>query len=104
MSNDNPHTSATHPSSVPPISSRSSGPLIIAGLVVLLLILHQDNWFWTDGTLMFGFIPIGLLWHALISLGACLTWALATRIAWPVSEELMPVRDQATSHRGGDQE
>lgn len=60
--------------------------LIIAGLVVLLLILHQDNWFWTDDTLVFGFMPIGLFWHACISIGASLTWALATVIAWPLDD------------------
>ncbi|MCA8997855.1 MAG: DUF3311 domain-containing protein [Planctomycetaceae bacterium] len=59
---------------------------IIAGLVLLLLILHQDNWFWTDDTLVFGFMPIGLFWHACISIGATLTWALATVIAWPIHE------------------
>jgi hypothetical protein len=60
---------------------------IIAALVLLLLILHQDNWFWTDDTLVFGFMPIGLFWHACISIAATLTWALATVIAWPVHEE-----------------
>ena len=39
-------------------------------VVALLLILHQDNWFWTDGTLIFGFLPVGLLYHAGISLAA----------------------------------
>ena len=60
---------------------------VIAGLVVLLLILHQDNWFWTDDTLVLGFMPIGLFWHACISLAASLTWALATKIAWPIDED-----------------
>lgn len=64
--------------------SPSKGPLIIAGLVLLLLILHQDNWFWEDNSLVFGFIPIGLFWHACISLAASATWLLATKIAWPV--------------------
>ena len=68
-------------------SHKSNGMWIIAALVVLLLILHQDNWFWTDDTLVFGFMPIGLFWHACISIGATLTWALATVIAWPVHEE-----------------
>lgn len=64
----------------------SKGPLIIAGLVLLLLILHQDNWFWTDKTLLLGFMPIGLFWHACISVAAALTWFLATKIAWPIHE------------------
>jgi hypothetical protein len=60
---------------------------IVAALVVLLLILHQDNWFWTDDTLVFGFMPIGLFWHVCISIGASLTWALASKIAWPIDED-----------------
>jgi len=67
-----------------PSTSVSKGPLIIAGLVLLLLILHQDNWFWNDGTLLFGFVPIGLFWHACISIAASATWYLATKIAWPL--------------------
>lgn len=62
----------------------SPGSKIIIALVVLLLVLHQDNWFWNDDTLLFGFLPIGLFWHACISIGATLTWALATKIAWPI--------------------
>jgi hypothetical protein len=82
----------------PPMSNsqsgaNKSGPLIIAGLVLLLLILHQDNWFWTDGTLVFGFLPIGLFWHACISIAAALTWCLATKIAWPVDESETTPRD-----------
>jgi len=53
------------------------------GLVVLLLLLHQDVWFWEDDTLVFGFMPITLLYHAGISLGATVTWFLATKFAWP---------------------
>jgi len=71
-------------------SHSSSGPKIIFGLVVLLLILHQDNWFWESDTLLFGFMPIGLFWHACISMGATATWFLATRIAWPFDSETQP--------------
>ena len=63
-----------------------TGPLVITALVLLLLILHQDNWFWTDGTLVLGFVPIGLVWHAGISIAAACTWWLATKIAWPFHE------------------
>ena len=68
------------------MNHRSSGLYIIVGLVLLLLILHQDNWFWDDGRLVFGFMPIGLFYHACISLGASATWFLATRIAWPLDD------------------
>ena len=70
----------------PTNTSRRPGPLIVTAIVLVLLVLHQDNWFWTDGTLVFGFLPIGLFWHACISLAAAVTWYLATKIAWPLDE------------------
>ena len=53
------------------------------GLVVLLIILHQDFWFWDDDTLIAGFLPITLFYHACLSLAAGVTWYLATKYAWP---------------------
>ncbi len=55
----------------------------IWALVVLLLIAHQDNWLWDNGTLVFGFMPIGLLYQAGISLAAAITWFLAIHLIWP---------------------
>ena len=75
------------PTSSSPPNSISPGPVVIFVLVVLLLILHQDNWFWSDGRLVFGFMPMGMFWHVGISIAAAMTWALATKIAWPVSED-----------------
>jgi hypothetical protein len=65
---------------------RRWGPLTIALLVVVLLALHQDYWFWTDATLVLGVLPIGLFWHVCHSIAAGLMWYLATRIAWPLDE------------------
>ena len=45
--------------------------------LLALMILHHDWWFWTDGRLLFGFLPIGLGYHALISLAAAGLWAWA---------------------------
>jgi hypothetical protein len=52
-------------------------------LVIAVLILHQDFWLWTDKTLVFGFLPIGLAYHALYSLVAAFTMWLLVRFAWP---------------------
>ena len=76
----------------------SSGFKIIIGLVILLLILHQDNWLWTNDKLLFGFMPIGLFWHACISIAASLTWFLATRIAWPFDEETHAETQNSEAH------
>jgi hypothetical protein len=56
-------------------------------LGIALFFLHQDIWNWTDRTLLFGFMPIGLAYHALYSVAAALFWAYAIRIAWPQASE-----------------
>lgn len=44
----------------------------------LLVVMHHDWWFWTDGRLLFGTLPMGLAYHAGISMaaGALWTWAV----------------------------
>lgn len=59
-----------------------SGKLAWA-LVALLAVLHYDFWNWGDRSVVFGFLPVGLLFQALISLGAAVAWALVVRCAWP---------------------
>ena len=69
---------------------------VVWGLVVLLIILHQDVWLWENDTLVAGFMPITLLYHACISLGAGITWFLATKFAWPaVLEDEAPAATSA---------
>ena len=62
---------------------RETMKYVIWSLVAILLIVHQDNWFWTDDTLVFGFMPIGLMWHVGISISAAIVWYSATVVAWP---------------------
>jgi len=57
--------------------------LILWLLTISLFVLHQDVWFWSDGTLVFGFMPIGLLYHASYSLAAAALWAATVKLAWP---------------------
>lgn len=75
---------------------------VVWGLVVFLLIVHQDIWFWDDPTLVFGFMPIGLLYHFGISLAAAFTWYLATLFCWPehLEEETLEVAEH--DHRAAD--
>lgn len=65
------------------MKQRSPMAYVVWGLVALLAIVHQDFWFWGNQTLVFGFMPITLLYHAGISLAAGITWFLATKYAWP---------------------
>lgn len=53
-------------------------------LIVALYILHQDFWFWrTAQPLLFGFLPIGLVYHACFTLAVSLVMWLLIRQAWP---------------------
>lgn len=67
---------------------------VIWSLVALLVILHQDNWFWEDETMIFGFLPVGLAWHMGISIASSIIWYLATVFAWPSHLEYEAKGDQ----------
>ncbi len=56
---------------------------LIVLLAIALAILHQDFWNWDSDALVFGFMPIGLFYHACYSLAAVCLWALTIKIAWP---------------------
>lgn len=56
---------------------------VVWGLVLFLAIIHQDFWLWDNETLLFGFMPISLAYHAGISLAAAITWYMATLYCWP---------------------
>ena len=56
---------------------------VMALLFLLLFIVHHDFWFWNEGWLLFGFLPIGLAYHALFSILCSVVWALAIKFAWP---------------------
>ena len=57
---------------------------VVVGLILALCVLHHDIWWWdTAEPVLFGFMPIGLFWHALISLAAGVFWWLVVVNAWP---------------------
>lgn len=66
--------------------------------VVVLIALHQDFWLWTNKALVFGFLPIGLVYHALYAVAAALTMWMLVKVAWPkhLDEEA-----GGTGHKGG---
>jgi hypothetical protein len=55
----------------------------LALMVVVVIVLHHDYWNWTNKTLVFGFLPIGLVYHACYAIVASLTMAVLVRYAWP---------------------
>jgi hypothetical protein len=77
------------------------GEIAVWAVVVLLAILHQDVWFWGDQTLVLGFMPVGLFYHAMFSLACGGVWALAVMFAWPGHLEVWAEKsDQEPLDRG----
>lgn len=53
-------------------------------IVGVLYVLHQDFWFWRVAhPLVFGFLPVGLFYHACYTVATVLVMVLLVRIAWP---------------------
>jgi len=75
---------------------------LLAAAVCALYLLHQDVWFWNAARpLVFGFLPVGLFYHAVYSLVvAVLMWALV-RFAWPAHLEA-DAGSAAASHAPGE--
>jgi len=62
--------------------------ILLIFAVAALYILHQDFWFWrTAYPLVFGFVPIGLFYHACFSGAAALLMWLLVKFAWPSNLE-----------------
>ena len=57
--------------------------LVFLIVFVLLAILHQDAWNWDSASLVFGFLPVGLAYHALYSLVAATFSAIVIKVACP---------------------
>jgi Protein of unknown function (DUF3311) len=58
--------------------------LVAVAAVVLLYVLHQDFWFWREARpLVFGFLPIGLFYHAVFTIASSAVLWLLVRFAWP---------------------
>ena len=76
--------------------------LLLILLIVALYILHQDFWFWrTAQPLIFGFLPIGLFYHACFTLAVSMVMWLLIGQAWPAHLE---AEEEEATHRDGEDE
>jgi hypothetical protein len=58
---------------------------ILTGIVLAVYFLHQDVWFWrTARPLIFGFVPIGLFYHAAFCLLCSVVMGVLVKFAWPL--------------------
>jgi hypothetical protein len=65
----------------------------VALVTALVYLLHQDFWFWRSARpLVFGFLPIGLAYHAAYTLGIALLMLYFVRRHWPAHLETEPSR------------
>ena len=63
--------------------------MIHAALIGVFYLLHQDVWFWTSPRpLVFGFMPIGLFYHAAYTVASALLLWFLVRTAWPAHLDL----------------
>jgi hypothetical protein len=79
--------------------SRMKRALLVI-MVGALYVLHQDFWFWrTANPLVFGFLPVGLFYHACYTIAVALMLWLMVSKAWPT--ELEEKASEAERERGG---
>jgi hypothetical protein len=64
-------------------SQSSSGSKLVWVFFLLLFFAHQDFWLWSDDSLVLGFLPMGLAYHALFSVACSGLWAFACFRSWP---------------------
>jgi hypothetical protein len=70
----------------------------LAVLLVVVALLHQDFWNWTDKSLVFGILPVGLAYHAAYSCVAALTMLALVKFAWPHHLEDPESAGEGASH------
>jgi uncharacterized oligopeptide transporter (OPT) family protein len=78
--------------------------LLLTLLVLVVYLLHQDYWNWaTAEPLVFGFLPVGLAYHAGYSILASILMAVLVRFAWPkhLEEEQANRPEQPGRRRDG---
>ncbi|MEM9481549.1 MAG: DUF3311 domain-containing protein [Verrucomicrobiota bacterium] len=56
---------------------------LVVALFFIMLFMHQDFWWWEDDSLVLGFMPIGLAFHALFSVLCAVLGAIAILTIWP---------------------
>ncbi len=66
---------------------KPGGKCLLTLLVIAVYLVHQDFWNWKNSTLVFGFLPMGLAYHAAYSILASITMAVLVKFAWPAHLE-----------------
>ena len=61
---------------------------VVLAVAAVLYVLHQDIWFWrTPDPLVFGFLPVGMAYHAGYTALIAVVLAVLVRTHWPAHLE-----------------
>ncbi len=72
-------------------------------MIAVIYILHQDNWNWSSTDVVFGFLPVGLAYHAGYSILATVMMAVLVKCAWPEHLEHSEPHDTTIEKKKEDQ-
>jgi len=76
---------------------------VVTLLIVGVYLLHQDFWNWKGiEPLIFGFLPIGLAYHAAYSVVAAVLMAILVKLVWPKHLENIERDPSDTTRQGKD--
>ena len=71
----------------------SVNKLALAVVILGVYVLHQDVWFWQAARpLVFGFLPVGLAYHAAYCVLVAVLMSVLTVVAWPAHLDRDPER------------
>lgn len=73
-------------------------------VLLVLVALHHDFWFWDDPSLVGGWLPVGLVWHLALSVAAVAFWAFAVKAVWPRDLEAVAADASAATAPGSESE
>jgi hypothetical protein len=58
--------------------------LLLTAMIAVVYLLHQDFWNWNKAEpLLFGFLPVGLAYHAGFSILAAIMMGVLVKFSWP---------------------
>jgi hypothetical protein len=58
--------------------------LLLFLLIALVYVAHQDFWNWSKADpMVFGFLPVGLAYHAVYAVACSVLMAILVLTAWP---------------------
>ena len=63
------------------------------GLLILLYVLHNDWWLWSDASVRFG-LPVGLLYHLAYMMVTAVVMYMLVTTAWPRHLEIEDAGDE----------